>query len=100
MSDDGLLPDRLHPTQTPNPLLSLCNPSLALILIVLLSRSLSPSLLFQTLAVLNPLRGTDQQILQDTDMAGPLVFCLTLGGFLLLVSLTEMNTTSLYFKCG
>lgn len=31
------------------------------------------------------MRGADQQILQDTDMAGPLVFCLALGGFLLLV---------------
>ncbi|EDV58753.1 protein YIPF5 [Drosophila erecta] len=46
---------------------------------------INPNHIFQkTLAVLNPLRGTDQQILQDTDMAGPLVFCLTLGGFLLL----------------
>lgn len=40
----------------------------------------------QTLSVLNPFRTTDQTILQDTDMAGPLVFCLTLGSFLLLVS--------------
>lgn len=31
------------------------------------------------------MRGADQQILQDTDMAGPLVFCLALGSFLLLV---------------
>ncbi|XP_054744179.1 protein YIPF5 [Anastrepha obliqua] len=38
----------------------------------------------KTLAVLNPMRATDQSILQDTDMAGPLVFCLALGGFLLL----------------
>ncbi|TDG44248.1 hypothetical protein AWZ03_009333 [Drosophila navojoa] len=46
---------------------------------------INPNHIFQkTLAVLNPLRGTDQQILQDTDMAGPLVFCLTLGGILLL----------------
>lgn len=42
---------------------------------------------FQTLSVLNPFRTTDQTILQDTDLAGPLVFCLTLGSFLLLVSL-------------
>lgn len=41
---------------------------------------------FQTLSVLNPFRTTDQMILQDTDLAGPLVFCLTLGSFLLLVS--------------
>ncbi|KAH8287103.1 hypothetical protein KR054_002662 [Drosophila jambulina] len=47
---------------------------------------ISPKRILQkSLAVLNPLGATDrQQILQDTDMAGPLVFCLTLGGFLLL----------------
>lgn len=37
--------------------------------------------------MLNPFRTTDQTILLDTDMAGPLVFCLTLGSFLLLVSI-------------
>ena len=42
--------------------------------------------LLQTLAVLNPFRTTDASILQDTDLAGPLVFCLAFGGFLLLVS--------------
>lgn len=42
--------------------------------------------LFQTLVVLNPLRTTDKTIFEDTDMAGPLVFCLAFGGFLLLVS--------------
>jgi len=41
-------------------------------------------ILQKTLAVLNPMRATDQQILQDTDMAGPLVFCLAFGCFLLL----------------
>jgi len=40
----------------------------------------------QTLAVLNPFRTTDASILQDTDLAGPLVFCLAFGAFLLLVS--------------
>lgn len=40
---------------------------------------------FQTLSVLNPFRTTEQSMLQDADMAGPLVFCLTLGAFLLLV---------------
>lgn len=44
----------------------------------------------QTLAVLNPFRQTDQSILQDTDMAGPLAFCLALGGFLLLVSIAKV----------
>ncbi|WAQ99698.1 YIPF5-like protein [Mya arenaria] len=39
---------------------------------------------FQTLAVLNPLKQTDHTIMQDTDLAGPLVFCLAFGGFLML----------------
>ena len=39
----------------------------------------------QTLAVLNPLRQTDANILQDTDLAGPLAFALAFGGSLLLV---------------
>lgn len=38
----------------------------------------------KTLSVLNPFRETEVSILQDTDMAGPLVFCLAFGGFLLL----------------
>ncbi|XP_063240875.1 protein YIPF5-like [Bacillus rossius redtenbacheri] len=38
----------------------------------------------QTLSVLNPFRTTDAAILQDTDLAGPLVFGLALGAFLLL----------------
>ncbi|XP_031624680.1 protein YIPF5 [Contarinia nasturtii] len=41
-------------------------------------------ILQKTLSVLNPLRTTDQTILQDTDLAGPLVFCLAFGSFLLL----------------
>ncbi|KAH9507854.1 Protein yipf5 [Bulinus truncatus] len=39
---------------------------------------------FQTLAVLNPMKTTDQSIMQDTDLAGPLVFCMAFGGSLLL----------------
>lgn len=42
-------------------------------------------ILFQTLSVLNPLKKPDATIMQDTDLAGPLVFCLALGGTLLLV---------------
>jgi len=38
----------------------------------------------KTLAVVNPLRSTDANILQDSDLAGPLVFCLAFGVFLLL----------------
>ncbi|XP_076446020.1 protein YIPF5-like [Babylonia areolata] len=38
----------------------------------------------KTMAVLNPLKLTDHSIMQDTDLAGPLVFCLAFGGSLLL----------------
>lgn len=38
----------------------------------------------KTLAVMNPFRTTDVSILQDADLAGPLVFCFAFGGFLLL----------------
>ena len=40
----------------------------------------------QTLAVLNPLRQTDPRITNDTDLAGPLIFCLLFGVVLLMVS--------------
>ncbi|XP_065353950.1 protein YIPF5 [Cloeon dipterum] len=39
----------------------------------------------KTLSVLNPFRATEASVLQDTDMAGPLVFCLALGSLLLLI---------------
>ena len=42
--------------------------------------------LFQTKSVLNPLQQPDPSIMDDTDLAGPLVFCLAFGAFLLLVS--------------
>ncbi|KPM05204.1 YIPF5-like protein [Sarcoptes scabiei] len=38
----------------------------------------------KTIAVLNPLKQTDPMILQDADLAGPLVFGLAFGSFLLL----------------
>lgn len=41
-------------------------------------------ILQKTWAVLNPLTDTNATIMQDTDLAGPLVFCLAFGGFLLL----------------
>ncbi|XP_068085236.1 protein YIPF5 [Anabrus simplex] len=44
-----------------------------------------------TLAVLNPFRTTDANILQDTDLAGPLVFCLAFGAFLLLSGKVHFN---------
>jgi len=46
---------------------------------------INPEFIVQkTLAVLNPFHTPEVAALQDTDLAGPLVFCLALGGFLLL----------------
>lgn len=41
-------------------------------------------ILQKTLAVINPLRKTDASILSESDLMGPLVFCLAFGSFLLL----------------
>ncbi|BHF66439.1 Protein yipf5 [Sparganum proliferum] len=49
---------------------------------------LPPSL---TLNVLNPLRECPIEVLQDTDLAGPLVFCLIFGGTLLLGGKVHFN---------
>ncbi|XP_060563208.1 protein YIPF5-like isoform X2 [Ruditapes philippinarum] len=38
----------------------------------------------KTMAVLNPLKQTQHELMQDTDLAGPLVFCLAFGGSLML----------------
>lgn len=38
----------------------------------------------KTLSVLNPFKMTDSHIMDDTDLTGPLLFCLAFGGFLLL----------------
>lgn len=38
------------------------------------------------MTVLNPLRAIDEHIMDDADMAGPAVFFLAFGMFLLLVS--------------
>ena len=42
----------------------------------------------KTLAVLNPFTQTDPKIINETDLAGPLCFCLALGATLLLVNIT------------
>ena len=47
---------------------------------------LSLSLSLQTLSVLNPLQQADASALRNTDLAGPLIFCLMFGGTLLLVT--------------
>jgi len=40
----------------------------------------------QTLAVLNPVARIDKHIMDDSDLAGPFLFCALFGTFLLLVS--------------
>ena len=47
---------------------------------------------FQTLSVLNPLQQADAVALRNTDLAGPLIFCLLFGGTLLLVRHKIYNT--------
>lgn len=42
----------------------------------------------QTLTVLNPLARIDQHIMDDSDLAGPILFFLLFGTFLLLVSIS------------
>lgn len=39
----------------------------------------------QTVSVLNPLQQTDPRTTNDTDLAGPLIFCLLFGVVLLMV---------------
>lgn len=48
-------------------------------------------ILQKTLNVLNPLRECPIEVLQDTDLAGPLVFCLIFGGTLLLGGKVHFN---------
>ena len=43
-------------------------------------------IVIQTLAVLNPVARIDQHIMDDSDLAGPFLFCALFGTFLLLVS--------------
>lgn len=53
----------------------------------------------KTLSVLHPLRQPDASIMQDTDLAGPLVFCLAFGGCLLLVSAFPVFWSLLIIIC-
>ena len=39
----------------------------------------------KSLTVLNPLRRPEQNIMDDADLAGPILFCFCFGTFLLLV---------------
>jgi len=45
----------------------------------------------KTRAALNPFYNTDASIMQDTDLAGPLVFCLAFGGLLMLSGKVHFN---------
>lgn len=45
----------------------------------------------QTLTVLNPLARIDQHIMDDSDLAGPILFFLLFGTFLLLVSAPSVS---------
>lgn len=40
----------------------------------------------KSMTVLNPLRGVDEHIMDDADLAGPLIFCFCFGTCLLFVS--------------
>jgi len=48
-------------------------------------------ILQKTLAVLNPFRATRPEVAGDSDLAGPLVFCLAFGSLLLLVGKVHFN---------
>jgi hypothetical protein len=50
----------------------------------------------QTLTVLNPLARIDQHIMDDSDLAGPILFFLLFGTFLLLVSLLEIQQVCIW----
>lgn len=53
----------------------------------------------KSLTVLNPLATVDKDIMNDTDLAGPLIFCLLFGGFLLLVGLLlEFQWLGVFFS--
>lgn len=43
----------------------------------------------KTLSVLNPFSSISADVIGDCDLAGPLMFCMALGSFLLLVSTTK-----------
>lgn len=48
-------------------------------------------ILQKTLSVLNPFRGTRPEVAGDSDLAGPLAFCLAFGSLLLLVGKVHFN---------
>eukprot|EP01039_Chlorochromonas_danica_P011743 gene11743-13193_t len=54
----------------------------------------------KTQAVINPTKAISEHILDDTDLAGPLVFCLLLGGFLLLSGKVSFGYIYGFSVCG
>jgi hypothetical protein len=47
----------------------------------------------KTLTVLNPLSRVDDHIMDDADLAGPLLFCFCFATFLLFVSASDLKYT-------
>lgn len=54
----------------------------------------------KTLAVLNPFRKTDEQTINDSDLAGPLVFCFAFGCFLLISGKVHFGYIYGFSVCG
>lgn len=52
-------------------------------------------ILQKSLTVLNPLSSVDAHIMDDADLAGPLVFCSVFASFLLLVSPLQLHSREL-----
>lgn len=50
----------------------------------------------KTLTVLHPLKAADGSIMNETDLAGPMVFCLAFGATLLLVSVCKKKCNGQY----
>jgi len=52
------------------------------------------TIVIQTLAVLNPVARIEPHIMDDSDLAGPFLFCALFGTFLLLVSPSRVSSES------
>lgn len=54
----------------------------------------------KTLTVLHPMKVADGSIMNETDLAGPMVFCLAFGATLLLVNHLVYISTNMYlYSC-
>lgn len=52
----------------------------------------------KSLTVLNPLRRVDERIMDDADLAGPLLFFICFGTFLLIVSRCIITEDAIWIK--